>query len=73
MKTLHTTHGGKLSIARILSGTVADGAELIGPSGRAGRVSGIFRMLGRGPSKRDAAQAGETVGARQARRRQDRR
>ena len=28
MKTIHTAHGGKLSVARILSGTVADGAEL---------------------------------------------
>ena len=27
MKTVHTPHGGKLSISRILSGTVADGAS----------------------------------------------
>ena len=34
MKTLHTTHGGKLSVARVLSRSVADGAELMGPDGR---------------------------------------
>jgi elongation factor G len=62
LKTLHTTHGGKLSIARVLSGTVGDGAELIGPEGPVGRVSGVFRIMGQQASKRDNAKAGETVG-----------
>jgi elongation factor G len=62
MKTLHTAHGGKLSIARVLSGSVADGLELAGPAGAAGRVSGVFRLFGQQATKRDAAQAGETVG-----------
>src|SRR5258707_12133778 len=30
MKTLHTTHGGKLSVARVLFGPIGDGAELMG-------------------------------------------
>src|SRR5665213_3623449 len=62
LKTLHTTHGGKLSIARVLAGSVGDGAELLGPDGPAGRVSGVFRIFGQQAVKRDAAQAGETVG-----------
>jgi elongation factor G len=62
MKTLHTTHGGKLSIARVLAGSVGDGAELVGPAGSAGRVSGVFRIIGQNAAKRDAAQAGETAG-----------
>lgn len=62
LKTLHTTHGGKLSIARVLAGSVGDGAELVGPDGPAGRVSGVFRIVGQQASKRDAANAGETVG-----------
>jgi elongation factor G len=62
LKTLHTTHGGKLSIVRVLSGSVGDGAELTGASGPAGRVSGIFRVFGQQAQKRDAAKAGETVG-----------
>jgi elongation factor G len=62
LKTLHTTHGGKLSVARLLTGSVGDGAELIGPDGPVGRVSGVFRVVGQQATKRDAARAGETVG-----------
>ncbi len=62
MKTLHTTHGGKLSIARVLSGSIGDGAELTGPDGSVGRVSGVFHILGQHTTKRDTAAVGETVG-----------
>ncbi|MEX2318924.1 MAG: elongation factor G [Bauldia sp.] len=62
MKTLHTTHGGKLSIGRILSGSVGDGAELVGPDGPVGRVAGVFRLMGQQASKREAVAAGETAG-----------
>ena len=62
MKTLHTAHGGKLSIARVLSGSIGDGAELTGPDGSVGRVSGVFRIMGQHTTKRDAAAVGETVG-----------
>ncbi|MBN9023467.1 MAG: elongation factor G, partial [Rhizobiales bacterium] len=62
LKTLHTPHGGKLSLSRILRGTVAEGAELLGPAGEAGRVSGVFRVTGAAIQKREAAVAGETVG-----------
>ena len=61
MKTVHTAHGGKLSIARILSGTVADGAELWLSNGNSGKVSGIYRMLGKDQAKQASAKAGETV------------
>jgi len=62
MKTLHTTHGGKLSIARVLAGTAGDGTEFTGPDGPVGRASGVFRIMGQQAVKRDAAQEGETVG-----------
>ncbi|MHA1158713.1 MAG: elongation factor G, partial [Alphaproteobacteria bacterium] len=62
MKTMHTAHGGKLSICRVLSGSLGDGAELFGPEGPAGRVSGVFRIMGQQAVKRDAAVLGETVG-----------
>ena len=62
LKTLHTAHGGKVSLARILRGTVGEGAELVGPEGEAGRVSGVFRVTGGSIQKRGAAAAGETVG-----------
>ena len=62
LKTLHTTHGGKMSVARVLTRSIAEGAELVGPDGEVGRVSGVFRVMGGATQKRDAAQAGETVG-----------
>jgi elongation factor G len=60
MKTIHTPHGGKLSIARILSGKIVDGAELTGPGGP-DRVSGIYRMLGKDQTKQPSAGEGDTV------------
>ena len=35
MKTLHTAHGGKMSVSRVLAGSIAEGAMLTGPSGTA--------------------------------------
>ena len=61
MKTIHTPHGGKLSVSRILSGSVADGAELFLPGGASAKVSGIYRMLGKDQAKQASAAAGETV------------
>jgi elongation factor G len=61
MKTLHTAHGGKMSIVRILNGQVNDGTTFITPDRDAGRVAGVLRLLGQTSEKRAAAQAGETV------------
>jgi len=61
MKTLHTPHGGKLSVTRVLSGTIADGAELTADGGRTGKVSGIYRLTGRDQVKVGTAAVGDTV------------
>ncbi|OBQ69891.1 elongation factor G [Mesorhizobium erdmanii] len=61
MKTIHTPHGGKLSVSRILSGQVADGLELWLPGGDTAKVSGIYKMLGKDQFKLTAAKAGDTV------------
>lgn len=61
MKTTHTQHGGKLSLSRILSGQVADGATLLAPSREAGRISGLFTMIGAQQIKKPSASVGETV------------
>ena len=61
MKTIHTPHAGKLSVARILSGQVADGAEFSLPGGDTAKVSGIYRMFGKDQAKVATAAAGETV------------
>jgi elongation factor G len=61
MKTIHTPHAGKLSVARILSGQVADGAEFSLPGGDTAKVSGIYRMFGKDQAKIASATAGDTV------------
>ncbi len=61
MKTIHTPHGGKLSVARLLAGRIADGMEVHSSSGRTGKISGIYRLMGRDQAKLAAAEEGETV------------
>lgn len=61
MKTIHTPHAGKLSVARILSGQVSDGAEFFLPGGDTAKVSGIYRMFGKDQAKIASAAAGDTV------------
>ncbi len=61
LKTYHTAHGGKLSLARVLSGEITDGTILHGSEGQDERVSGVFTLLGQEPSKANKAVAGDTV------------
>jgi len=61
LKTFHTSHGGKMSVARLLSGTAGDGLTFHKPGGEAGRVSAVFKVMGQHFDKRPQAVAGETV------------
>lgn len=61
MKTLNSHHGGKLSLVRVLSGEVGDGAVLKGPRQTEMRVAGLFHLFGSEARKVSAAAAGETV------------
>ena len=61
MKSMHTSHGGKMSIVRVLSGQIPDSSTFITPEREAGRVAGIFKLLGQTTEKRGPAAAGETV------------
>jgi elongation factor G len=56
LKTYHTEHGGKLSLARIWSGSIKDGDTLNGQ-----RISGGFRMTGHSTEKLSQAGAGDVV------------
>ncbi len=60
LKTVYTSHGGKLSIARVLAGDLPDGATLYGPRGD-DRVAGIFSMVGQEARKLTSAKRGDTV------------
>ncbi len=61
LKTFHTAHGGKLSLARILQGEVADGAVLNGGKGQDVRIAGVFQFMGQTPNKISKASAGDTA------------
>ncbi|AHB48532.1 elongation factor G [Hyphomicrobium nitrativorans NL23] len=61
LKTLHTGHGGKLSIARVLSGDVPDGATVTGGEAVEERVAGVFGLKGEETLKKAAARAGDLV------------
>jgi elongation factor G len=61
MKTYYTSHGGKLSLARILSGQVKDGAVLYRQNGGDTRVGGVFALRGEAQTKLNEAGAGDTV------------
>ncbi|MBV9541672.1 MAG: elongation factor G, partial [Alphaproteobacteria bacterium] len=61
LKTYHSSHGGKLSLARVLSGTLKDGALLRRRDGSDARVGGMFALKGEAQTKLSEAPAGETV------------
>jgi elongation factor G len=62
-KTLNTTHGGKMSVARVLAGQAADGTTFLSSNGdEAGRVAGVFKLVGQNSEKRGPAAVGEVVG-----------
>jgi elongation factor G len=62
LKTLNTTHGGKMSVARVLAGQAGDGMTFLSSSGdEAGRVAGVFKLVGQNSEKRGPAAVGEVV------------
>jgi elongation factor G len=61
LKTINTAHGGKMSVVRVLSGKIGDGANLVTPDSDAGRVAAVFKLMGQHSEKRAAAEAGDTV------------
>jgi len=61
LKTIHTSHAGKLSLVRVLAGKIDDAMELQNARGDVGKVSGIYKLIGQKSTKRGAAEAGETV------------
>lgn len=57
LKTVHTQHGGKLSVVRVLSGSISEG-EMLGGS----RVAAVYALTGLATDKRGTAKAGDVVG-----------
>jgi elongation factor G len=61
LKTQNTTHGGKMSIVRVVAGQAGDGTTFLSGDDEAGRVAGVFKRVGPNTEKRGAAGTGETV------------
>jgi elongation factor G len=61
LKSMHTAHGGKVSLVRVLAGEIADGAHVKGAEGE-DRVAGVFSLKGQEMVKRGVARVGETIG-----------
>jgi elongation factor G len=62
LKTQNTAHGGKMSIVRMLAGQSGDGTTFLSSdSDEAGRVAGVFKLVGQSSEKRGPAALGETV------------
>ena len=61
MKSLHTAHGGKLSLVRVLTGEFGEGTVVTGVDGRDERAAGVFALRGEEPVKRATGKAGDTV------------
>jgi elongation factor G len=61
LKTLNTTHGGRVSIVRMLAGQAGDGTTFLAGDDEAGRVAGVFKLVGQNNEKRGPATVGETV------------
>jgi elongation factor G len=60
MKTHHTSHAGKLSLARVLAGQFADGGAVYATAGEE-KTSGVFSVTGTEVKKRGPGSIGETV------------
>ncbi|MFW6076334.1 MAG: elongation factor G [Hyphomicrobiales bacterium] len=61
LKTFHTAHGGKLSLARVLTGEFPEGATVHGGAGQDSRIAGVLAMMGANTRKLSSATTGDTV------------
>jgi elongation factor G len=61
MKTIHTTHGGKLSLARVLRGGFREGESVLGARGSEARIGGMQRLLGAAGVKEGEAREGDVL------------
>jgi elongation factor G len=61
VKSVQTSHAGKMSVVRVLSGTLSDG-DTVTAGERTGKISGVFDVTGEAFEKRGKAVAGEVVG-----------
>ncbi|MGE4247561.1 MAG: elongation factor G [Parvibaculaceae bacterium] len=61
LKTMHTMHGGKLSLARVLAGEIPDGSTVYGGKGQDARIAGLLSLTGGDAKKVSNAKTGDTI------------
>ena len=60
LKTVHTAHGGKVSLVRVLAGEFGEGTQVQGARAEE-RAASAFSMLGQDMRKRGPGKAGDTL------------
>lgn len=60
-RTIHTAHGGKQSLARVLRGTFTDGAQVRSSRDSEDRIGGLSRLIGTASVKVGRAEEGDTL------------
>ena len=60
LRTIHTAHGGKLSLSRVLRGSFSDGGAVVSSRGE-DRISGLSRLMGATASKQPSVEEGDVV------------
>ena len=61
LRSIHTAHGGKLSLARVLRGNFNDSAVVRGSAGGEDRIAGLSRLMGAASVKTARAEEGDTL------------
>lgn len=60
MRTIHTAHGGKLSIGRVIRGSFTDG-DSVSNGAAEQRIAGVSRLMGSSSSKQEKISEGDTA------------
>ncbi|MFC3711513.1 elongation factor G [Sphingoaurantiacus capsulatus] len=60
-KVSHAGQAGKLAFARVMSGKIGDGADLVRPDGEHARAGGLFAVQGGATTKIASAGTGEVI------------
>ncbi|HEX2135141.1 MAG TPA: elongation factor G [Microvirga sp.] len=62
IKTQHTGHAGKISLARLLRGAFKEGDTVVGSRGTETRIGSLLSFVGQTATRIPEAKAGETLG-----------
>jgi elongation factor G len=61
MKSWHSSHGGKLSLVRVLRGRLAEGDVVTSSAGVESRIAGVLELKGAEQTRKPAAEEGEVA------------